>query len=481
MILRQHLSEDLPVQRTRQPVLSTFGWRRGRPVRSAFPLVSERPSAQPHVVLDISRLLNVAGRTAPSGIDRVEMAYARRWAARPEGSCTFVAQGVAGPYAALPWRAATLLITGLTEAWNGADPHGRAAGRVRRLARQLRWRVTAGFGQRALSRVLREPGPKVFLLVSHRALERERPIAAIRDAGCAFVPLIHDLIPATHPEYARPGQAQRHLRRIATTAALADAVIVNSAHTAEALAPYLAARPKERGAPPPVLVAPLGVETPSAPAPALPTEPYFVVLGTIEPRKNHLLLLHLWRDLVSRLGTSATPRLLVIGRRGWENENIVDILDRNETLRGVVREIGHLPDRQLWELLRGARALLFPSFAEGYGLPLAEALAMGVPALCSDLPALREVGGEVPEYLDPLDGPAWRDVILGYAEPESAGRAAQLARLSGWRTPRWEGHFEQVDAMLSGLVPMAPWPVPGTSTDSGPVLRGALQEGEALT
>ena len=404
------------------------------------------PASAPHVILDISRLLVCGSKAAPSGIDRVEMAYARRWATMPEDRCTFVAQRLTGDYVALPWRAVVGLVAQLSKAWGQGDPGSKAARRARRISIALRWRVMAGLGHRQFARRLQETGSKVFLLVSHRALERPRPIQTMREAGCAFIPLIHDLIPATHPEYARPGQADRHLRRIGTTATLADAVIVNSAHTAAALRPHL----RVRTTPPPVIVAPLGIEPPPVPAPALPAEPYFVVLGTIEPRKNHLLLLHLWRDLAARMG-GRTPHLLIVGRRGWENENIVDILERCDVLRGTVREVGQVPDREVWEILRGARALLFPSFAEGYGLPLAEALALGVPAICSDLPALREVGGTVPDYLDPLDGPAWRNATLDYAEPASGSRTAQIERLAGWRPPRWEAHFAAVDEMLASL------------------------------
>ena len=71
-------------------------------------------------------------------------------------------------------------------------------------------------------------------------------------------------------------------------------------------------------------------------------------------------------------------------------------------------------------LLRGARALLLPSFAEGFGFPVIEALQLGVPALCSDIAALRETGGAVPEFLDPLDGPGWHQAMLDYAAPRFA-------------------------------------------------------------
>jgi glycosyltransferase involved in cell wall biosynthesis len=391
-----------------------------------------------HVVLDISRLLTVAHRAAPSGIDRVELAYARHFAVRPPGSVTFVAELPLIGFAALPQPLVAELVAALEATWLTGS---RAAAVVARRAR-----LSLPFGRGALAEVIARPGPKVFLLVSHRALERPNRINALRRRGCFFVPLIHDLIPLHHPEFARAGHAEKHRQRIATTASLADGIVVNSAATAKELAPWLAARP----APPPVVTAPLGVTPPQVEDPPVALRPYFVVLGTIEPRKNHLLLLNLWRQFAATLGAAA-PRLVVVGRRGWENENVIDMLERCAALDGLVREAGTLPDRDVASLLRGARALLFPSFAEGFGLPLAEALSLGVPVLTSDLPALREVGGAVPEYIDPLDGAAWRAMVLDYARADSMVRRAQMGRLTGWKTPTWAGHFAEVERLFGML------------------------------
>ena len=391
-----------------------------------------------HVFLDISRLLTAAKRGAPSGIDRVELAYARRWAAMPDGSATFVAEIPLIGFSALPATLVRELIAGIAQAW---DHGGRPPNAIIR-----RVRMAQPFGRGALTEALKRPGPKVFLLVSHRALERPAQIAAMRRQGCHFVPLIHDLIPLHHPEFARAGQAETHRRRIVTTAALADAIVVNSAATAAELTPWLA----DRIAAPPIAVAALGVAPPQVEAPPVALRPYFVVLGTIEPRKNHMLLLNMWRNFATTLGPAA-PRLVVVGRRGWENENVLDMLERCTALDGLVREAGMLPDREVASLLRGARALLFPSFAEGFGLPLAEALALGVPAIASDLAALREVGQQAPDYIDPLDGASWRNAVLDYARPDSPGRRAQVARLATWQPPSWDRHFAEVDRLLDRL------------------------------
>jgi glycosyltransferase involved in cell wall biosynthesis len=182
------------------------------------------------------------------------------------------------------------------------------------------------------------------------------------------------------------------------------------------------------------------------PSPVKP--PYFVCVGTIEARKNHLLLLNLWRQLADEFGDAA-PRLVLIGQRGWETESAIDMLERCPALRGVVFERANVPDDEAARLVQGARALLLPSFAEGFGFPLVEALALGVPVLCSNLAAFRENCGDVPEYLDPLDGLGWRNAVIDYASPSSLRRAAQLRRLSGWTSPSWHDHFAAVEALIA--------------------------------
>ena len=127
------------------------------------------------------------------------------------------------------------------------------------------------------------------------------------------------------------------------------------------------------------------------------------------------------------------------------------MIERSPSCRRLVVEHSALPDVATAKLLAGARALLMPSFAEGYGLPVAEALNLGTPALCSDLPALRAVGKDVPEYLDPLDGVGWLRAIEDYARPDSARRRAQLERLRFWQAPNWNEHFATVRALLDDV------------------------------
>jgi glycosyltransferase involved in cell wall biosynthesis len=282
----------------------------------------------------------------------------------------------------------------------------------------------------------------------HSGLDGADYAERVRRQGLRPLFFLHDLIPITHPEYCRAGEADKHRRRLATMAGCGRGIVANSRATLDALAAWADANGL---ALPPCAVAPLAparLPPPRAEAP-LPAA-YFVVLGTIEPRKNHLLLLHLWRELVAAVGEAA-PRLVVIGQRGWECEQVADLLERCAALRGVVLEMPHCDDLELATWLHHARALLFPSFAEGYGMPLVEALSQGVPVIASELAAFREIAGDIPAYCDPLDGPGWRRLILEFAAPDSAVRRAQLARLAGYRAPTWAAHFAVVDVLLERL------------------------------
>jgi len=159
------------------------------------------------------------------------------------------------------------------------------------------------------------------------------------------------------------------------------------------------------------------------------------------------MILQVWRRLVERHGAGA-PRLLVVGQRGWECENVLDLLERCESLRGFVLEKPACSDAELVTYLRHAQALLFPSFTEGYGLPLVEALNLGVPVLASDLPVFREVADDIPEYLDPLDAISWMKCIESFSEPNCPLRAAQLRRMSNFARPTWAKHFALLEQLL---------------------------------
>ncbi|MEJ1157105.1 glycosyltransferase family 4 protein [Prosthecomicrobium sp. N25] len=434
------------------------------------------PAGRPTVFLDVSRLLSRAGRENATGIDRVELAYVRRLLAA-DLDTRLVAVGRTAVRVVDKARALAA-IGRLDRHWSGvpaadapleprlarflagapAEPHlpPPAPGLARRLwtdlalsgadpdAAAIRRALALGRGP-TVSEAARAAGPAVYLNVSHHHLEKPWVLRSL--GGLRRTVFVHDVIPIDFPEFSRAGDADKHRRRMASVAADADLVLVNSAHTRDRVGAVLSGLGRAAGG---IAVAPLGIDlAPLAAAGVPPTaaHPYFLAVGTIEARKNHLTLLAAWRMLVARHGPAA-PRLVVVGRRGWEVEQVIDSLERSDLLRPVVCEAGPVDDAALRRLIAGARALLMPSLAEGFGLPVAEALAAGVPVLASDIPAHREVGAGVPDFLDPLDTAAWAGAVELYATPDAPARRAQLSRLAGWRPPTWEAHFAAVASLL---------------------------------
>src|SRR5205823_11281992 len=117
----------------------------------------------------------------------------------------------------------------------------------------------------------------------------------------------------------------------------------------------------------------------------------------------------------------------------------------------AVTELPACSDADLTTYLKHSLALLFPSFAEGYGLPLVEALSFGVPVIASNLPVFREIAGDIPDYLDPLDGLGWLAHIEAFANPSSPERHAQLSRLVNFVPPTWPAHFRLVEELMQRL------------------------------
>jgi glycosyltransferase involved in cell wall biosynthesis len=180
---------------------------------------------------------------------------------------------------------------------------------------------------------------------------------------------------------------------------------------------------------------------------------YLLYAGTLEPRKNLDLLLDAW-SLLRREEPETTPPLFLAGPEGWKHHALLRRLDALEPLG--VRRLGRLPLAELREVVRGATAFVYPSLYEGFGLPVAEAMASGVPVVVADASSLPEVAGDAGLTFDPDDASALVGALHRLlVEPDLA---AVLARRGVERARRfsWDDAAARLAAVFRGTLAEGP-------------------------
>ena len=260
--------------------------------------------------------------------------------------------------------------------------------------------------------------------------------APLATRNMANVYTVHDLVPLRFPHFTidRNGRAARvH----AAVARQANHIITVSEHSAEDIVRILGVSADRISV----------TYQPVAPLTPLPREDaerlvsdiygaepgrYVFFCGAMEPKKNLARLIEAF--IVANTGT----QLLLAGTRGWLSSNITELLSRFEKAEAPpVRHLGYLPRRHVAALMQGACFFAFPSIYEGFGLPVVEAMSLGVPVLTSTGGALPEVAGDAAELVDPLDVGAIVRGIRKLAADD--GLRAELARRGPERAARFSG------------------------------------------
>ncbi|WP_054144056.1 glycosyltransferase family 1 protein [Bosea sp. AAP35] len=421
------------------------------------------------IAYDVTRLMLGPLSLTPRGIDRVDLAYARHFFEHSPEDC----------FALLPTAWGTRLfprervLRGLTKleelwsenrlpavdgAWMSLAPtiqagksswYVRSPGAVGLSLRLFSLLKATGFefGTDAVSGL---PQGSIYVNVGQIGLAvpfllrwlQRRP-----DVRPLF--MLHDVIPLEMPEYVSPGSVKAHATMVDQTAKYAAGLIVTT-QTAKAAIDRELARRSARPLPTIALPLPIPAIFRSAPDPdpTLAHVPYFVVCGAIELRKNHLMLLEVWKRLHRRFGP-ATPHLVITGSKGWQGELIMDRLKRCGDVSDYIHVVHGLSTPGLKRVISGARALLMPSFIEGFGLPIVEAARLGTPVIASDISAHREVGHPQTRFVDPIDGPGWENAITDYFSADHI----RLTETVGYAELTWPAYFSALSAFMRDLQP----------------------------
>lgn len=276
---------------------------------------------------------------------------------------------------------------------------------------------------------------------------------SMRTRGARLAVVIHDVIPLSHPHYVHPPLTQRFNDWIPQVWAGADLILCNSECTRQSLL-YHGAR-ISAGSPPRTDVVRLGHDV-AAPVTSeilhsrlakvlRDTRPVFLCVGTLEPRKNHAILLDAFER---RWAHGSKARLVLIGRYGWLCEALVQRIRRHPRFGKELHWFDDVKDEDLARTYPRVRALVYPTFAEGFGLPLVEALVHGTPVLASDIPVFRELASGHVQFFDPHDAVQLAGLIEKM-EPNRGGPAPAGSHPFRW--PAWEDSTWQMLQKLQAL------------------------------
>lgn len=279
----------------------------------------------------------------------------------------------------------------------------------------------------------------------------------VRLAGSRNVYTIHDLVPLRLP-YATLGDKPRFDRLIRTCCASADHICTVSDYSrqdilgrididpAKVTNTYQIARLPERVASEPaatsadIVRGTLGLEP----------QGYFLFFGSLEPKKN------LGRLLEAYLGLNLKTPLVIVGARAWLSEGELSLLPAEaDGDRRIVR-LDYLSRDLLLRVIRTAKAVLFPSVSEGFGLPALEAMQLGTPVLTSNRSSLPEIVGEAAVLVDPYDA---NDIAAGIARLD---RDEALRRRLSEAGPIQAGHYSshaylaRLEAMYTAMLKTDP-------------------------
>ncbi|WP_460369139.1 glycosyltransferase family 4 protein [Pseudomonas sp. Tul1A2] len=183
------------------------------------------------------------------------------------------------------------------------------------------------------------------------------------------------------------------------------------------------------------------------------TDPVFLMVSTIEPRKNHAYLLEAF-ELAWATGSKA--RLCIVGKIGWKCDALIERIRQHPELNRRLFMYNSLSDKSLEHAYSHATALVFPSHVEGFGLPLVEAMQRKLPAMASDIPVFREIGGDYMAYFDLANPQSLSDLVTGM---ERSGEFPAALGLEQWRWLSWrEASAQLVERIERNLHASLPAP-----------------------
>ena len=291
---------------------------------------------------------------------------------------------------------------------------------------------------------VRAEGPNILLLLdSNWDSQMWDSVDKFRSEGGHVCAVLYDLVPFTHPETVEDSTREAHTSWWKEVPLHVDSVMCISQSVRE---DFLVWQQKEKFSSPipaeKVKFFYLGAEYNQADPfiQVLSLDiPIFLVVGSLEPRKNHGLILDAFEQLWEQ---GYDINLTVVGAHGWKSQEVIDRIKNHPELGRKLVFINDATDRDLVILYERSAALIIASLAEGFGLPIVEAFRYGAKVICSDIPVFREVAGDQAEYFESTNAGALANKVSESVSSLHNGLYQKIGITKEWIT--WKQSTEQL-------------------------------------
>lgn len=374
------------------------------------------------IYYDITRIVQKINNNTPTGIDRVDIRYANSLLQLESIINVIYVIQSGKTLIQLPLSLSKIIINEKTNEWvcfNKNGPNKNREDISKKIENYLKYP----------NKNLQKSANALYVNISHCGLDNLSIFNyAHNELNAKSLIYIHDLIPITHPEFTLEGDREKHIKRIKNALTYGSALITNSETTKLAITKFSDEINKKLD----IYVIEIGLEeifvNNADTWNSCNTENYFITVGTIEPRKNYQFLIEVWKEILEK---NSELELYIVGKFGWNHNLVKCYLNNNPKIKEKVHHLTNVKDIELVELYKKSKGFLYPTLVEGWGIPLKEALTIGLPCIVSDIDVLRECARNNSIFLSPINGQDWVQKILGTLNLETSTRK-QYASYSTW-------------------------------------------------
>lgn len=266
-----------------------------------------------------------------------------------------------------------------------------------------------------------------------------------------LVPILFDLSPVLLPQFCSMGVRETFSSHMKEALTKSDLVIAISKSTAEDAKSWI--KSIKSVEPSPIKTIRLGDEvvhgTHRKPHGVDLPSKFVLCVGTIEARKNHTSLYYAYK--LAQQKKIDLPPVVVVGRKGWLAENVYEIIRSDPYTKNKFIFLHLSDDKELSWLYDNALFSVYPSFYEGWGLPIAESLVYGLPCITSNTSSMPEIGSELVDYCSPYSPEELMDKMHQLCENPALLKSKSELIKAKYKSTSWDDTFNQVCSLLSAL------------------------------